>query len=1246
MKKIKILVCCHKETERLHDDIFTPILLGAEFADDALKQAFHNDFWDNSGDNIGRLHPYCAELTAIYWAWKNYDKLGDPDYIGLHHYRRFLNYSDPLNETDNWKCAFFDFDKASCNRFGWNREAIEKMCDGADLVLPLIEQIMDPHDWVTPANLETHYKHSHYPEDLDTAAALIKKTHPEYAQTLDTALSSGYGHFCNMFIMSKELFFDYADWLFSIILPLETILPVTDPKYKAEQKRVLGFLGERLFNVWITKQEERGVRLKETQRLTGYLTEADKAHYQKTYGMDEYARAFSNSKRFDVTNTVFDRSINADNVIFHEARSTEIPLVSILVPVYNVEPFLRECCESLVNQTLKNIEIVFVNDASTDNSLSILKEYYEKDPRVALIEHKQNEGLPCARNTALRYMRGIYFSCIDSDDVCDLTMFEKLYRKAEELSADIVTCSVFGFFDNINEVYYHRQLEWYGDSDKVLSLKGRPQQLMEPAAWCKLFRTDFVRGLDYFEFRPKTRSWEDVPAMTSAFCQTERIATVQEALYFYRQRRAGNISSNMTKRNTDEFISGAILQQAILDKHHFFDEEVQSYIEEFKFLFAEWSLTKMRKSDVPYFFHRVPSLFKKEDRKYLSRVFKLYPHRERFYKVMMTRSATLYYAARFGYHTLVKLQKGLKKCLKGIKKAIKKIFNIRREGVFWAFGYGFLTVRIFKKSYYRQTIDWYHQRAVERDQFFENNRQLTGTVAQLDSRCRQLEGVYHELEQSTATNKLLGEDNESLKAQLQEHEEEKERLSKNFSELLQEREEEIEKQNCLFTAQLQEAADENEKLSREKRDLEKANSDLSTDITILENKNETLLKNCELLEKTNSGLSETNKSLECANSNLQTSSEQMSKTVEKLNTALELLFNDKAELAEEKKSLKESYEKQSAELDQCRKTVDSFVQEFDGYYHAVWATGWIKKWKEYYFENYSTIEEKTERLLSGLDKKSADTIRLICKRNFELLPTQENTELFRYNHNKLYTPSELAGAKIPLDIEAIQKKFAVPADAFFETPVWRFHCGLRSLPESVLSGIKGKSVIDGGAYWGDSALVFSEYAPRDIYAFEPQPKTFHTLSEVVKENHMEELIFPQRAGLSDQKGIAELYTKGMQSGANLFNVSPVNYEGEEEVDQIDLTSIDDFVREKDLHVGLIKLDVEGNELSVIRGAMNTIRRDKPILAISIYHTPKDFFEIKPMLENENLGYRFIVRKLSFHDLVTEVMLIGYVEKRN
>lgn len=1147
MKSIKILVCCHKDTPRIKDDIFTPILLGAYYADKELKTLFKDDLWDCTGENIGYLHPFCAELTAVYWAWKNYDKLGSPDYIGLFHYRRMFNFLNEIHEKDNWKCAFFDFSDATRNRFGWNAEAIEDVYNGQEIILPHREKILDPYDWKTPATLETHYKHSHYPNDFDVAFSYVKSHLPEYSDAADRTAQSETGYFCNMFIMSREKFFDYAAWLFSVILPLTDALPITSSKYDCDgQKRVLGFLGERLFNIWLTKQISNGAAIREVQRVMGYLSTKDQENFRKTYGETYYSHALQNSKKRVLPNPVFDKTVNADNVIVHPSRVSKTPDVSILAPVYNVSPFLRECIESVIHQTLENIEIIFVNDASTDDSLSILMEYYKKDPRIVVIEHKKNEGLPGARNTALRYMRGKYFSCIDSDDICDLTMFEKMYQKAETLQADIVTCCVMGFYDTLENQYLHRQLEWFGDSDRLLSLVDRPQQLMEPAAWCKLFRTSYVTGLDYFEFRPGTRSWEDVPAMTSAFIQTDRIATVQEALYFYRQRSAGNLSSSMTRRNTDEFISGARLQQEILDEHQFFDEGVQSYIEEFKLLFAEWMLSKMASKDIPYLFHHVACLFKFKDRKYLARVFSMYPHRKRFYYVMMTRSSVLYYVGKAFYRSTKKL-----------KVFVKRIFDIHREDVYWTFRLGFVKIRAFKEAYYEQTVAWFRSVIQSKESVIaQSNSQieiLKDSVSQLSKKANDL------------ANRLENESSD------------KKQLEKQLW-------------NLQFDYETQ---------VKESQSVKERFQDLQSDYTT---------QSAQL--------------------------EAVRTQYHKLESACETQKNRyDAALREKENAIKS-----------LNNTVTSLHNEFDGYYHSVWNTGWINIWKDYYNTHFNGIRSKIDRLESGLDPKSIEVIERQCYRMFILLPRQEDADLFRYDHSRIYTPEELEGAKAFFDEFEIRNKYSIPENEYLEVPVFRFRCGLPFFPQEALEQVSGMDVIDGGAFWGDSALVLSEYHPKSIFAFEPQPDTFSHLVNTITDNHMDDLVIPVQKGLGDCVECKTLYTTGMCSGANLQGIMPVVTDEPTQTDTIQITTIDEWAYQKNMHIGLIKLDIEGNELNAIHGALNVIKRDKPLLAISIYHTPTDFFEIKPLIESLNLGYRFMVRKLSYHDLVSEIMLLAYVDK--
>ena len=117
--------------------------------------------------------------------------------------------------------------------------------------------------------------------------------------------------------------------------------------------------------------------------------------------------------------------------------------VSIIVPVYGVEEWLERCMESLVHQTLQDIEIIVVNDGSPDNSQEIIDRYVKEYPDLVQGHIKENGGLSDARNYGLQYATGEYIAFVDSDDYVDVTMYEKLYKKAIEEESDAVTCAYF-----------------------------------------------------------------------------------------------------------------------------------------------------------------------------------------------------------------------------------------------------------------------------------------------------------------------------------------------------------------------------------------------------------------------------------------------------------------------------------------------------------------------------------------------------------------------------------------------------------------------------------------------------------------------------------------------------------------------------------------------------------------------------------------------------------------------------------
>ena len=144
--------------------------------------------------------------------------------------------------------------------------------------------------------------------------------------------------------------------------------------------------------------------------------------------------------------------------------------VSLVIPVYNVEKYIRQCLESVIDQTLKDIEIIIVNDGTRDNSMEIVEEYIS-DERIKII-NKENGGLSSARNTGILAAQGKYICFIDSDDFIEKTMMEELYNKIEETNSDVTDSDVFLYDNKIHEIKERKNKE-YQKIEKGLFLWGR-----------------------------------------------------------------------------------------------------------------------------------------------------------------------------------------------------------------------------------------------------------------------------------------------------------------------------------------------------------------------------------------------------------------------------------------------------------------------------------------------------------------------------------------------------------------------------------------------------------------------------------------------------------------------------------------------------------------------------------------------------------------------------------------------------
>ena len=227
-----------------------------------------------------------------------------------------------------------------------------------------------------------------------------------------------------------------------------------------------------------------------------------------------------------------------------------IPLVSIIVPVYNVEKYLRQCLESLCNQSLREIEIIAVDDGSTDSSAAILDEFAARDARVYAL-HLPNRGAGAARNSGLEAAVGKYLYFSDPDDLVHPTYLKRLFSRAEKTSADIVV-SDYLTCDLDTGALRRVSVNWglcnLSRSEGVFSPKdlnwcdAEPFYQLSPIIWHKLFRRAFVveNNLRYQEIR----RFNDMCFAYEALCRAQRIALLSGIGYLYFSKRRGSLQNN------------------------------------------------------------------------------------------------------------------------------------------------------------------------------------------------------------------------------------------------------------------------------------------------------------------------------------------------------------------------------------------------------------------------------------------------------------------------------------------------------------------------------------------------------------------------------------------------------------------------------------------------------------------------------------------------------------------------------
>ncbi|WP_392562638.1 DUF4422 domain-containing protein [Orbus sturtevantii] len=410
MSKIQIAVAYHKNSDLIANECLLPIHVGKACSEYDLMM-----IGDDTANNISHKNFGYAELTAIYWLWKN----SNADIKGLFHYRRFLD----LNSNSLYKNSNF-YEYTIENDF-----SSQKFLDQLHIDTNRIQELMSQYDIITRKKedikdwsnhtIKSHYIEEHHGEHLEITIGIIHRDYPEYYQTAVNLVSGSQSYFTNMIIMNSQTYDNYCNWLFDILDKVENKINLYDKSLapNTSKARWAGFLGERLTAIYIQKAIESDKKVMEVPAVI--LTPANKKWYEcSTYD----SALYNNLNRLD------NNEPKSENTF---------PKISIILPTYNVDKFIDLCLQSIKNQTFSNYEVIIIDKGSTDKTQEIIDQYAKQDKRfICLINENQNIGYSCKQG--IEKANGEYICFMNSGDLMEKNFLEMMLKSSQKFNSDIV----------------------------------------------------------------------------------------------------------------------------------------------------------------------------------------------------------------------------------------------------------------------------------------------------------------------------------------------------------------------------------------------------------------------------------------------------------------------------------------------------------------------------------------------------------------------------------------------------------------------------------------------------------------------------------------------------------------------------------------------------------------------------------------------------------------------------------------
>lgn len=431
MTNIKIFVSYKEKHKIIKTDIIQPIQTGRAIT----NEIFEGMIGDDTGDNISKDNERYNELSAQYWVWKNYDKIGNPDYVGFMHYRRHLLFDDeklrPKNRYlnhPNWY-VFSMLDDSYMDFL--DSKKIKEQLLNCDCLLP---KIYDYNNYQFKTIIDD-YKHLIYQnvEHLYLMINLVKEIYPEYAAVADDVLYGHKKYIANMFVMSKNMFFEYSEFLFNIEREVDRRIDST--YYSSGELRFLGYLGEILLTIFILQCKKLGkYNIKELD--ASFIESVEETYLQPAFKNNNIPIAMSSSNMYVPYLSVCLQSLKAHN---NNLYNYDIVVFTSEIPV-QTQNILKEQIQT------KNISLRFFNPKPLfDNiKLYISHEYFKEECYYRLVSP-----------LIFKNYKKIIFTDIDllfCDDLVELYNFD-LQEKPMAACIDLIWHGIINRNPELKDIY-------------------------------------------------------------------------------------------------------------------------------------------------------------------------------------------------------------------------------------------------------------------------------------------------------------------------------------------------------------------------------------------------------------------------------------------------------------------------------------------------------------------------------------------------------------------------------------------------------------------------------------------------------------------------------------------------------------------------------------------------------------------------------------------------------------------------